>query len=204
MTTARIGLGHLATRLPKLLPDAATMAAGGLGLLLGPDTRQSIGLMFQRLAARHPERPFLKFEGATWSYGEANAQANRSAHALAARGIRRGDAVGVLMRNRPETLLLILGIVKLGATAGLLNHNQRGDVLAHSIGLLDTPVLVVGSDAESAQALASLPQRPAGVVDCADLTCDDTSDPEVCAHVTGRERAYLIFTSGTTGCRRPA
>ncbi|HEY5857950.1 MAG TPA: long-chain-acyl-CoA synthetase, partial [Aldersonia sp.] len=60
MTTTRIGLGHLATRLPKLLPDVTTMAAGGLGLLLGPDTRQSIGLMFQRLADRHPDRPFLK------------------------------------------------------------------------------------------------------------------------------------------------
>ncbi|HEY5858090.1 MAG TPA: long-chain-acyl-CoA synthetase, partial [Aldersonia sp.] len=192
--------------LPKLLPDVTTMAAGGLGLLLGPDTRQSIGLMFQRLADRHPDRPFLKFEGAKWSYAEANAQANRYAHALAARGIGRGDAVGVLMQNRPETLLLVLGIVKLGATAGLLNHNQRGDVLAHSIGLLETSVLVVGAEdgeagksGKSSEALNSLAQRPSGVVDCADLSSDDTTDPEVCAQVTGHDRAYLIFTSGTTG-----
>ena len=53
---------------------------------------------------------------------------------------------------------------------------------------------------ESAQALDSLlASQPAGVVDCADLSSDDVTDPETCAHVTGRERAYLIFTSGTTG-----
>ena len=42
-----------------------------------------------------------------------------------------------MLRNSPNAVLMMLAMVKCGAVAGMLNYHQRGEVLAHSIGLLD-------------------------------------------------------------------
>ncbi|CAM2999749.1 long-chain-acyl-CoA synthetase [Skermania piniformis] len=198
-----IGLTDVVRNLPGIAPELPAMAANTLGLIRGPESRHSVGLAFQRAARRHPHRPFLIFEGRTIGYREANRTVNRYAHALTDAGVRRGDVVGVLMKNRPETVYLVLAICKLGATAGMLNHNQRGPVLSHSIDLLGARLLVVGAECrevlDSVGADVPLPEE---------LKADDllraardaeTTDPPVCAEVTGRERAFLVFTSGTTG-----
>ncbi|MEU2123304.1 long-chain-acyl-CoA synthetase [Nocardia niwae] len=196
-----VSLFDLARSLPAMALDAPGMLRNALSMLVTPDAKASVGLYFQRNAHRHPDRLFLRFEGATYTYGTANAQVNRYASVLAAHGVRRGDVVGVLMTNRPETLFVVLATVKLGATVGLLNHHQRDQVLTHSLGLLDSVLNVVG--AECADAIDSLPQPPRNVLaadelDQAARDADD-ADPPSCAEVTARERAFLIFTSGTTG-----
>ncbi|MGW4093930.1 long-chain-acyl-CoA synthetase [Nocardia sp. NPDC004750] len=196
-----VSLVDLARHLPAMALDAPGMLRNALNMLVTPDSKSSVGLYFQRNAHRHPDRLFLRFEGASYTYGEANAEVNRYASVLAARGVRRGDVVGVLMTNRPETLFVVLATVKLGATVGLLNHHQRDQVLAHSLGLLDSVLNVVG--AECAEAIDSLPEPPANVLaadELRDAARDaDDGDPASCAEVTARERAFLIFTSGTTG-----
>src|SRR6266702_7635601 len=116
--------------------DGPGIMRGAAGMLVRPDDKVSVGLHFQRAAAAVPDRVFLRFEGREYTYGEANAEVNRFAAVLAERGAGRGDVVGVLMTNRPETLFVVLATVKLGATVGLLNHHQRDRVLAHSFGLL--------------------------------------------------------------------
>ncbi len=113
-----ISLLGLAGQLPAMLPDLPSLLRGALGLTRRPDARESIGLVFQRVAERRPDRPFLRFEGDTLSYGDANAQVNRYAGVLAQRGVQTGDVVGILMKNRPEALLITLAAVKLGAAAG--------------------------------------------------------------------------------------
>ena len=50
------------------------------------------------------------------------------------------------MRNSPSTVLVMLAVVKLGAIAGMLNHKQRGKVLAHSVGLLHAELIVGEED----------------------------------------------------------
>ncbi|MGY2033189.1 long-chain-acyl-CoA synthetase [Nocardia gipuzkoensis] len=196
-----VSLIDLARNLPAMALDAPGMLRNALGMLVTADSKSSVGLYFQRNAHRHPDRVFLRFEGAAYTYGEANAQVNRYASVLAARGVGRGDVVGVLMTNRPETMFVVLATVKLGATVGLLNHHQRDRVLAHSFGLLDSVLNVVG--AECADAIESLSEPPADILPADELeqaarSAADT-DPPSCAEVTARERAFLIFTSGTTG-----
>src|SRR5690606_35204266 len=191
----------LAKSLPGMAVDAPGMLRNALGMLVGPGDKASVGLYFQRAAHRHPHRAFLRFEGTEYRYGAANSMVNRYASVLAARGVGRGDVVGVLMTNRPETLFTVLATVKLGATVGLLNHHQRDQVLAHSFGLLGSVVNVVGEECQ--EALDSLPVSPGNVLYAKDLHAEarlgDPSDPPSCAEVTARERAFLIFTSGTTG-----
>ncbi len=198
-----IGVVDLAKRLPAMIPELPIMAKGVLGLIRTPDARESIGLVFQRAAAAHPRRTFLRFEGESLSYRNANIRVNRYAHVLADLGVARGDVVGILGKNSPETLLIALAAVKLGAAAGMLNHNQRGDVLAHSISLLDSQVLVVSE--ACGEAMDSLDEPPAVpsvlYFDDLDRLAEKAEDdnPEVCEQIQAREKAFYIFTSGTTG-----
>ncbi|WP_372489545.1 long-chain-acyl-CoA synthetase [Prescottella equi] len=198
-----IGLVQLALQLPRMATEIPSLARGALGLTRKPDARESIGRVFQDLARRQPDRPFIRFDGASISYRQANERVNRYADALVQQGVERGDVVGILMKNRPETLLLTLAAVKLGAVAGMLNHNQRGEVLAHSLSLLDSRVLVVGEECD--EAISSLSGAPdadtvlsAGKLDELAESADP-SNPAVCEQIQAKERAFYIFTSGTTG-----
>lgn len=153
-----LGPLDLAKGLPSLVADLPTVLNG---LRIVRTSRSSdtlsIGRKFQELAVSQPDAPFLKFQGVTVSYGEANRRANRFAEVLKSRGVTRGDTVGVCMTNRTEVMLAILGAVKVGASVGLLNHHQRGEVLDHSQQLLDSKVTLVG--AECVDAVQSLPRE---------------------------------------------
>src|SRR6201995_1351775 len=142
-----VGLVDIATRAPALLADLPAIARGMLTLARAPPNfKISIGKVFQERAARFGDRVFIRFGEQQLTYREANATANRYAAVLAARGVGRGDVVGIMLRNSPNAVLMMLATVKCGAIAGMLNYHQRGEVLAHSLGLLDAKVLVTESD----------------------------------------------------------
>jgi len=199
---ATIKFTDIASRIPGLLADAPSIARGlRTGLLARPSSRSSIGTVFQDRAARYGNRVFLRFGEQELTYREANAVANRYAAVLAARGVGPGDVVGVMLRNSPGAVLTMLAVVKCGAIAGMLNYHQRGDVLAHSLGLLDAKVLVAESDLVSAVTDAG---GSAGEV----LTIEDVdrfsktapaTNPASAAAVRAKDTAFYIFTSGTTG-----
>lgn len=203
-TRHRVGPLDLVKGLAAMAPSLPMLAKEGPAMLLRrPQHKNSIGLVFQKAAESHPERPFLKGEGCTLTYGEANDIVNRYAHVFEQRGVQRGDVVGLMAHNDIECILVMLAAVKLGAVAGLINYNQRGDVLAHSLGILDAPLLIIGNDCR-----ADLDTAGSAVAAAHILTVDElrtaavgapATNPEVTHNITGSERALYIFTSGTTG-----
>ncbi|MBY6365653.1 long-chain-acyl-CoA synthetase [Rhodococcoides corynebacterioides] len=199
----KVGLLDLATATAKMAPALPTVLRGVPGFLRKPTDKESIGFIFQRAAAKHPDRPFVRFEGDTLTYGQANDLVNRYASVLVDRGVRRGDVVGVLAKNSMRTLLVALAAVKLGATAGMLNFNQRGEVLDHSLGILDARVLVVDEDClEALDSLdEALPEKVVLHADELDRLAESASaeNPAVTAEIQAKEKAFYIFTSGTTG-----
>ncbi|MBT5499077.1 MAG: AMP-binding protein [Alphaproteobacteria bacterium] len=54
---------------------------------------------------RWAERPFIHFEGQSYSYGEVMADADRIARGLIALGVRSGDRVALWMSNRIEWII---------------------------------------------------------------------------------------------------
>ncbi len=198
-----VGLTDIAFRLPGVLADLPVILRGVLtGLLARPGSRKSIGTVFQERAARHGDRVFLRFGDQEVTYRDANAAANRYAAVLAARGVGKGDVVAIMLRNSPNAVLAMLATVKCGAVAGMINYHQRGEVLAHSLGLLDAKVLVAETDLVSAVAECGA----AGSTET--LTGEDleryavnapAGNPASASAVQARDTAFYIFTSGTTG-----
>lgn len=199
---SEVGLVDIASRVPGLIADVPVMVRGALtGLLARPTSKASIGKVFQDRAARYGDRVFLRFGDQQLTYAEANATANRYAAVLAARGVGHGDVVGIVLRNSPNAVLMMLAVVKCGAVAGMINYHQRGEVLAHSLGLLDAKVLVAESDLVDAINECGAPgAEPLTIEELERLAATaPTTNPPSASAVLAKDTAFYIFTSGTTG-----
>ncbi len=168
-------------------------------------------------AARHPDRPFLRYGEGEWiGYGEVDARANRVANGLAGRGVAPGEAVSVMLPNCEEFLPVWFGILKAGAVMSSVNTAYRGDFLSWVVSLVEARVLVIGDRYLDRLRLvrADLPRlRHVVVVPCGDpvdqpapegswetleeLMSGSASEPDVPHAWT--DDARIMFTSGTTG-----
>ncbi len=201
-TRTSVGLLDIATKIPGLLMDAPAIVRGVVtGMGARPTAKTSIGKVFQDRAAQYGDRVFLKFEDQKITYRQANETVNRYAAVLAARGVGHGDVVGIMLRNSPDSVLLMLATVKCGATAGMLNYHQRGNVLAHSIGLLNAKAVV--AEADLVEPITESGVETEGLVTLEELrqaaTTAPTTNPAATAAVLAKDKAFFIFTSGTTG-----
>src|SRR6476620_4650732 len=93
-------------------------------------TRSSLGLVALNIAdlAEHaidavPDRVALICGDEQITYAQLEDKANRLAHYLIDRGVKKDDKVGLYCRNRIEIVIAMLGIVKAGAI--LVNVNFR-------------------------------------------------------------------------------
>jgi acetyl-CoA synthetase len=140
---------------------------------------------------------------ARFTFDELKALSNRCANALAAFGVRRGDRVGVLLPQRPETAITHLAIYKLGAVALPLFTQFGPDALAHR--LLDSGARALVTDGDN------LPKVPDGLDPILVVEGDSGGHPLFWPSLeksadrftpvdTGIDGpALLIYTSGTTG-----
>ncbi|WP_066898799.1 long-chain-acyl-CoA synthetase FadD6 [Mycolicibacterium houstonense] len=201
-TRSSVGLLDLASQVPGLLMDAPVIVRGVLtGVMARPGAKTSIGKVFQERAAQYADRVFLKFGDERITYREANETVNRYAAVLAAKGVGHGDVVGVMLRNSPDAVLLMLAIVKCGAVAGMLNYHQRGKVLAHSIGLLKATAVVAETDL--IDPIVECEAETNGLITVEELrrlaATAPTTNPASASAVLAKDKAFYIFTSGTTG-----
>ena len=77
--------------------------------------QQTLGALVAELAGRGPERPAITCGAQTLSFGGLDARSSQVAHALRRAGVRPGDRVGLLSRNRIEYFELLFGAAKAGA-----------------------------------------------------------------------------------------
>ena len=197
-----IGLLDIITHVPGLLADTPTILRGVItGFGARPSAKTSIGKVFQDRAARHADKVFIKFDDEQITYREANETANRYAAVLAARGVGHGDVVGIMLRNSPDSVLLTLAAVKCGAIAGMINYHQSGDVLEHSFGLLGAQAVI--ADTDLIDPITDTDANATGLMTLDELkrlaATAPTANPATTAAVLAKDKAFYIFTSGTTG-----
>jgi len=137
--------------------------------------------------------------GRSRSYVELDEGAGRAAALMAARGVREGDRVAILCRNRIEFFELLFGCARLGAILVPLNWRMPPAELDGLIADCE-PSLIFhgGADAGAVSRLAAAPPSVA-------LDGDDSEFAGAAAPLVGRRRWpaescwYLLYTSGTTG-----
>jgi acyl-CoA synthetase (AMP-forming)/AMP-acid ligase II len=145
------------------------------------------------ILAIDPAAGAIEFGGRWWSWGELG----RTVDQAAALVDRPGRQVGVLLRNRPASIGLLLGVLRAGGCVVTINTGRGADRTRADIAALDLPVLA-GEPADIAELV------PAGSTATTATTSVLGEDVAVTrgTHAGGELRAGVavrMLTSGTTG-----
>ncbi|KPJ11959.1 Long-chain fatty acid transport protein 4 [Papilio machaon] len=112
--------------------------------------------IFHFVVQRHPEKPCFIFQDETWTFKEVEDFSLRVSAVLKANGVKKGNVVGLLVNNCPQLPALWLGNARLGGITPLINTNQRGNALIHSINVAKCDVLIFSEEYQAAvQEIAS-------------------------------------------------
>ncbi|WP_314385543.1 long-chain-acyl-CoA synthetase [Pseudomonas brenneri] len=213
-----ITLGMMLRKVPTIVRALPRLVRGiRVANITDPDQPCGLGWTFEQATQRKPEGAALLYGDQVLSYHQANQHANRIAHHLQAQGIGKGDVVALFIENRPELLLTVLAVAKVGGICAMLNTAQTQAVLVHSLTLVDPMAIVVGAELVEAYdavrgQVAIDPQRtwyvaeqpaapvPAGYVDLMAASADCSPDnPASTQQIYFNDPCFYIYTSGTTG-----
>lgn len=213
-----ITLGMMLRKVPTIVRALPRLVRGiRVANITDPDQPCGLGWTFEQATQRNPEGAALLYGDQVLSYRQANQHANRIAHHLQAQGIGKGDVVALFIENRPELLLTVLAVAKVGGICAMLNTAQTQAVLVHSLTLVDPVAIVVGAELVEAYdavrgQVAIDPQRtwyvaeqpaapvPAGYVDLMAASADCSPDnPASSQQIYFNDPCFYIYTSGTTG-----
>nr|WSZ19645.1 amino acid adenylation domain-containing protein [Streptomyces canus] len=195
-------LGHL-VRILETLAAHPDLPLGRLGLLdpkndprpdpaaePAPATRTLTDLWTAQATAT-PDAEAVRAGGASLSYGELDARAERLAHRLTALGAGPERVVGIALPRTPDLVVAVLAVLKSGAAYLPLDPAYPKDRLAYIVE--DARPVAVLATADTAEVLPAETQLV--------LPEDDMTGP--------RERplrrplpgslAYITYTSGSTG-----
>ena len=152
-------------------------------------------------AARFGEQPALLMDDRRMTFGELDAACDAFAAHLAERGVGAGQRVAVMTANRPEFVIAVHGISRVGAAAVLVSPAWKAREVGHALTVTDARMAV--GDADSVELLRG--QLGAeSVIDLDDprvaaVIADPPNQPADDRSIGGDAEAVLVFSSGTTG-----
>jgi fatty-acyl-CoA synthase len=199
-------------------PDARSAAKAWLRALeltapIAHNPSRTFPVVVEELAQRFGDAPALLSETETLSFRALLDRSNRYARWAWVHGVRKGDAVCLLMPNRPEYLAIWTGIGRAGGVVALLNTHLVGASLAHCIDAVAPRHIIVARELLAAFRAAALhlstdaivwshgdggPEWPDIAEEIAELSGGVLAASERMA-VTVGDRALYVYTSGTTG-----
>jgi long-subunit acyl-CoA synthetase (AMP-forming) len=192
--------------------------ATGTGVLSGAESKagedvtaglSSMCQAFQATAARKPDEVAhrLAEEGIEWTWGDYAARVRRAAGVLHKLGVRHGDAVAILVRNRPEHLVADMAALHLGASPFSIYATAAPAQIAYVICDSGAKVLisepVFDPTVAAVEPLCSQLEQVVRLTTCAPELDEDAPpsfDFEACWRAVAPDDVVcLVYTSGTTG-----
>jgi crotonobetaine/carnitine-CoA ligase len=164
---------------------------------------------FESRLKSDPQRPFMLFSGKRWSWTEFGEAVEQAACLFAARGVQRGDRVGVISRNHEGHVIALFALAQIGAIMVPVNPEygvQEARYVLHHAEVCG--VIASGETVETArkacEGLATSPWFM--LLDAASGSAPNFLDEARRARqrplpggVTGDTACLIIYTSGTTG-----
>lgn len=176
---------------------------------LYPPHDYTLKRLFETRACVNPSRPFLLFRDKTWTWGQFDAAIDSTARMLVARGIRKGDRVGIVATNSDMHVLLLFASARTGAIMVPVNPEfgiaEAGYVLTHAgvsavVCSVDTLEVARAASREIDPQpwFALIDGEAPGVPGLADLI-DSGRNARLPGDISPDDTFVIIYTSGTTG-----
>lgn len=182
-----------------------------------PILEETIGANFERTVAAHPDTLALvdRGQGLRYTYAELNAEVDLIARGLMARGVDKGDRVGVWSPNCAQWIITQLATAKIGAILVNVNPAYRVHELAYALNQSGMRVLVSATSFKTSDYAAMIDDVRPQVPSLSDVVFLDGTDWDrlradsaaVGADALATRQATLAntdpiniqYTSGTTG-----
>ncbi len=200
---------NLAVTAPGQMFELIDGEVRGVKMKVFKNSPPHLGLVFAN-ARNHGDKPFLVYEGETWTFAKTMDYVDALASLLVnTYGVKKGDRVAVAMRNYPEWVMSFAAIISSGAINVSMNSwwtedemdfaledsgatvlicdQQRYEIGAASCTKRGVKVLVVRSDKP----------LPAGVDKWEEVL--PLGDKHPGADIHPDDDATILYTSGTTG-----
>ncbi|XP_043252289.1 long-chain fatty acid transport protein 4-like [Colletes gigas] len=179
----------------------------------------TVAKVFKKRVESDPHKPCFIFEDRVWTNSDINRYSNQIASVFQKAGYVKGDAVALMMPNRPEYAAVWLGLGKLGVVTALINTNLRLQSLIHCLRIAQVKSIIYVEEYTSA--IDDIKDTVPGIVRYKVLskskTCEDgvhdlnkllseasIEEPVVDVEPSYRDRLMYIYTSGTTGLPKVA
>src|SRR5512142_867512 len=173
----------------------------------------NVGSLLARHARYHPDKTAVVCGARRFTFREHHARVNRFANALRSLGLRKGDALAIILPNCIELLEAYRACAQLGVVSVPLSPLLRGAGLVTLLRDSDTAaVLACRSMIEALNEarvelshidannyiLTDAPGTP-GYCDYASLTAAASEDPPSTPDIRDDDIYNVIYSSGTTG-----
>jgi fatty-acyl-CoA synthase len=174
--------------------------------------QHAVGDLLHRTARRYPDKPAIVAGDVRMTFAEFDAAVNRAAHALADRGLVKGDRLALLSHNSWQFGVLAFATAKLGVVLVPVNFMLGPDEIAYILGHSGASGIVaedaLAPTAEKALAAAGLEDgvrgwialsgtAPAEGWEDVDAWCRDGDDGPPQVLVGDDDPLRLMYTSGT-------
>jgi len=162
-------------------------------------------VLIDELAAQFGDATALLSESEQLSYQDLSGRSNQYARWALEHRIAKGDVVCLMMPNRPEFLVVWLGVTKVGGVVALLNTNLTGQALAHCVRVVE-PRHIIADSAFGETIAAAVPDFWPNRIHTAGAASYSTQELSSSERrpVSIEDRALYIYTSGTTGLPKAA
>ena len=146
---------------------------------------------FKQQMERTPEAQALRDGDEVVTYAELWHRSGRLAAALAGRGVRPGDFVGICLPRSADLVVALLAVLRTGAA--YLPLDPEAPAARQALILQDAAARLVVCSPDLARRL------PEDTPRYALSEVPDTTDPYIDPETTGADLVYLTYTSGSTG-----
>lgn len=164
-------------------------------------------------AERYPDHDAMRFQGSSLTYADLARKSTQLANLLRARGIQRGERIGVFMNKQLELVTAIYGIMKAGAAYVPLDPRSPVNRIVDIV--QDCGIRAIISEDGKRSILAEVAAQQnilefvAGLSPSDDdmgVACFSWDDVYQLSESTGQlprgmeqDLAYIMYTSGSTG-----
>jgi len=183
----------------------------------------SWGTVIERTVEKYSDKTAIIFEDKTLTYKEFNEWINRYAHYFISLGLKKGDVIEVMIKNRPELLIILFASSKIGAVTSLINTDLREKSLIHCFKLTPGKIIIIDEECfevfnkvksdlslSEDQKLYFLTDKgriscPEGFIDISQEVSNlPIHNPLITYDIKTLDPIGYLFTSGTTGFPKAA
>ncbi|AHF17054.1 non-ribosomal peptide synthetase [Niabella soli] len=156
---------------------------------------KTVAGLFEEMVRQYPDNSALGFGGETLTYRQLNELANREANFLLARGLKKGDIVGLVLERAPQVIISMLAVLKCGGAYLPIDPGFPEDRINFMLEDSEARFVLVNNTFSGklnpAASLIVIENIKQELLQAATAV---TNIP-----VSGGDLAYLLYTSGSTG-----